>query len=222
MPTTIQTSVTPGLLACPECEAALETTQRYCVRCGARNQTADSPPARYFAAAAQRRRAPVAPARRRGVGIGTAALLAVLPLAIGIGVLVGRSGGDDGLAEALRKQRPTVVNVGGGGAGTAAAATDGDATRTTADAAAKDDKAEAAKRRKAKQVVATGVAGAAHSVVDHESTAASRDRDKAVVRRLNKQTGKSYVDSQRNLPDVIEVQKDPGAGPSTPQAPGQP
>lgn len=221
MPTTIQTSVSPGLLACPECEAALESTQRYCVRCGARNQAADSPPARYFAAAAQRRRAPAAAPRRRGVGIGSAVLLAVLPLALGVGVLVGRSGGDDGLAEALRKQPPTVVNVGGGGGAPAATAAGGGAAATAA-AAKKDEKTRAAKSRKPDKVVATGVAGAAHSVVDHRSTTLSRGRDKAVVRRLNKQTGKSYVDSQRNLPDVIEVQKDPGAGPSAPQAPGQP
>lgn len=139
----------------------------------------------------------------------------MLPLAVALGVIVGRANqGDSALLHALRAQKPTVVNVGGGtgadAGGGASAASASPATATKAAIAASEE------------VTATGVGGVAHSVLHHVSTPAERARDKQVVRRINQETGTSYIDSQRNLPDVIEVPSDAGAGPTTPQAPGQP
>ncbi|MGA2930002.1 MAG: hypothetical protein ABSG43_29240, partial [Solirubrobacteraceae bacterium] len=55
--------------------------------------------------------------RPRAFGLGTAILIAVIPLALGLGVLLGRAGnGQDGkLLAALRAQKPAVVNVTAGG-----------------------------------------------------------------------------------------------------------
>ncbi|HYV15408.1 MAG TPA: zinc ribbon domain-containing protein [Conexibacter sp.] len=204
---------TAAWLACAECQAPLDATQRYCVSCGARHTGADNPAARYFGALAARRRTPAPRPPRRGVGIGIATLLAVLPLAVGGGVLVGRAGhGDDALLQALRSQKPTVVNVGGGsggGTGTSTAGGSG-AGRGAGDGGAAGTGA----------VVATGIGGVAHSVLHHTSTAATRARDKQVVRRVSQQIGKSYVKAQRDLPDVIDVQSDPGAGAPAPTGAG--
>jgi hypothetical protein len=225
MPPTPTAGHDPALHACPDCESSLEPGQRYCIVCGAPNRTADDPAARYLAVAAQRRRpAPDVPPRRKGVGLGTAAVLAALPLAVGIGVLAGRSGNDGDLAAALRKQQPTVVNLGGTGTGTSAptVAGAGPAAKPGKDAKA-NAKVDAAAKKRSEAVVSSGVGGKAHSVEHHVSTAATKARDKAVVRRLNEETGKSYVESQRNLPDVIEVQPDPDAGPpAQAQSAGQP
>ncbi len=212
------TDTTQPWLACPECQAPLEATQRYCVSCGARQLGADNPAARYFGAAAQRRRAPVALPPRRGVGIGLAALLALLPLLVGVGVLVGRAGHDNSsLVSALRNQRPTVVNVGGGGTG----ASGNELARTTGNSAAsKSAKGSKASVAASNTVVATGVGGAAHSVLHHTSTASSRAKDKQQVRNLTKKTGKNYIQSQKTLPDVVDVQSDPGAGGTAPTGAG--
>ncbi|MEV4419546.1 hypothetical protein AB0L40_06145 [Patulibacter sp. NPDC049589] len=225
MPPTDTAGPVPALHACADCESPLQAGQRYCIVCGAPNRAAEDPAARYLAAASQRRRPVAAAPRRKGVGIGTAAVLAALPLAVGIGVIAGRSGDDGDLAAALRKQQPTVVNVGGGAGagGTATTAAGADAAAGAKQDAKADPKADAEAKKRSEAVVGSGAGGKAHSVEHHVSTATTKARDKAVVRKLNQETGKSYVESQRNLPDVIEVQPDPDAGPpATPQSAGQP
>jgi hypothetical protein len=115
--------------ACDQCGAPVEFSQRYCVVCGTRRKHAYDPAAQFLSAATSRARAPAAPTRssgprrRRSFGLGTAAVLAVIPLAVAVGVIVGHSGNtaDQKLLAALRAQKPTVVNVAGAG-GTAAAA----------------------------------------------------------------------------------------------------
>jgi hypothetical protein len=62
---------------------------------------------------------------RRSYSLGLALALAVIPLAVGLGVLVGRASnsGDDKLIAALRAQKPEVIATGGGTAAAAAATT---------------------------------------------------------------------------------------------------
>ncbi len=121
--------------ACDQCGAPVEDRQRYCVVCGTRRRHANDPAARFLADAtsrtrSSRRSSPATPARgRRTFGLGTAVMLAVIPLAVAVGVMAGGSagGGDANLLAALRSQKPTVVNVasagGAAGVGTAAAST---------------------------------------------------------------------------------------------------
>jgi len=107
----------------------VEANQRYCVVCGTRRKHAHDPAARFLAGATSRARAsgrgtPGSTTRgRRSAGLGTALVLAIIPLAVGLGVLIGRASNsqDDKLLAALRAEKPEVVNVGGGGATTAAA-----------------------------------------------------------------------------------------------------
>lgn len=107
---------------CEQCDAPVEAAQRYCVVCGTHRRHVPDPAARFHAGATSRHRSatrsargPAGP-RRRSFGLATALAIAVIPLAVAAGVLIGRSGNDSGskLIAALRAQKPTVVNVGGG------------------------------------------------------------------------------------------------------------
>jgi hypothetical protein len=109
---------------CDQCSSPVDEAQRYCVACGARNKRAEDPVGRYLAVATSRSRAarasrPVGRSTRRAPGLGTALVIAVIPVALALGVIVGRanSGGDAKLIDALRAQKTTVVTtVAAGGA----------------------------------------------------------------------------------------------------------
>jgi hypothetical protein len=136
-----ETSTTPGQEQgaherCDQCSSPVDEAQRYCVVCGSRNKRAEDPVARYLAVATSRSRAaktarPAGARRRRLSGLGTAAVIAAIPLAVAVGVIVGRanSGGDSKLIAALRAQKAPVVTVTGGGA---AASSDQASTTTPA------------------------------------------------------------------------------------------
>ncbi len=115
---------------CDDCGAALDDRQRYCIVCGARRKHADDPAARFLTAATRRRRASAAAAgssaasrRTNGVPLAVVAGIAAIPIALGAGVLIGRSsaGGDGKLIAALRAQKAPVISYGG----TAASASSG-------------------------------------------------------------------------------------------------
>jgi hypothetical protein len=133
-----ETSITPqgeqdAYERCDQCSSPVDKAQRYCVVCGARNKRAEDPVAGYLAVATSRSRAaktasPASGRRRRMPGLGTAAVIAAIPLAVALGVIVGRanSGGDAKLIAALRAQKAPVVNVTGGGSAASSDATSAD------------------------------------------------------------------------------------------------
>ena len=136
-PTAAETAPPHVYERCDRCSAPVDEGQRYCVVCGTRNQRAADPVARYLAVATSRSRAAKSarPAgagagagagRRRTAGLGTAAVIAVIPLAVALGVIVSRAGwgGDAALIAALKAQKPPVVTVtaGPGAASSASAA----------------------------------------------------------------------------------------------------
>jgi hypothetical protein len=101
---------------CEQCGAPLDEHQRYCVHCGSRRADAHDPAARYFATAVRRARSERAgtqseSSRASAPLVAGALVLAILPVAVGIGVLVGRNGGgtDSKLLAALRAQGPAVA-----------------------------------------------------------------------------------------------------------------
>jgi hypothetical protein len=101
LPVTPATLVSVGPFEpCQDCGAPLDRQQRYCVNCGARSAEAVNPASRYFAAASRQRRRSAQPAAA-AVGATpphsstkTAAVFffALLPIAVAVGVVVGRSG----------------------------------------------------------------------------------------------------------------------------------
>lgn len=115
-----------GFEHCPSCGALIAVDQRYCLECGNRRGEPRLPfmDAVVFMDAMNRPpEAPSEPAKKtkRGGISPNAALIAgvgVLLLALGIGVLIGRSG-NHGATQAAAP--PQVVTVGGGGGGEAEA-----------------------------------------------------------------------------------------------------
>jgi len=132
----VTTSIEGSGERCPTCQAPLAADQRYCLECGNRRgdprlpfmdavvfmdavKTANEPPP-----------PPPPPSESRPQGItANAALIAgigTLVLAIGVGVLIGRSG-DNGSATAAN-QTPQIIKVGGGGGGEEEAAPEAEAS----------------------------------------------------------------------------------------------
>jgi hypothetical protein len=64
--------------------------------------------------------------------------------------------------------------------------------------------------------------GTAHQVAGFRPSAQKVKQDTQLVQRINRQTGRTYVQSQRNLPDQIVVGGTPGSAPAPPQGSGQP
>jgi hypothetical protein len=128
--------------------------------------------------------------------------LALLPVAVGIGVLAGRHGGgtDQHLLDALRNQKAPIVKVGNVAAG---------ATPAASASAKKNAKAGQADKTGGK-VVANTKYGVAHQVSGYKPTAAKVQSDKKLVQHINSSIGKNYLQAQRNLPDTIVVPKGTG------------
>lgn len=176
---------------CAECGAPLDHGQRYCVVCGTSSRLPSDPVARYLADAARTRRAPSpAPAvpARRGDGRALGWALALLPLAVGVGILVGRGqpASDQALIAALRSQKPPIVQISAAGA---AAGTGG--------------AAPAARKR----APAAGAATPANAVaLQRQPTAKQKAQGAQIVKQIQAAKGQSYINQQRNsLPDTIVV-----------------
>ncbi len=116
----------PAYEQCEQCGTPVESSQRYCVACGTKRRHVSDPAAQYLAKAKSATRTRTgAPARprtttrraNRSLGLGTAFVLAVIPLAVGLGVVIGRSSnnGDDKLIAALKAQKPEIIQTSGGG-----------------------------------------------------------------------------------------------------------
>jgi hypothetical protein len=103
---------------CDQCGAPVEHSQRYCVACGAHRRHVRDPASRYLATRSSRARGsagarPPGTPRKGTSSLLTAVIVAAVPLAIALGVLVGRSSnnGDAKLLAALRNQKPQVVTT---------------------------------------------------------------------------------------------------------------
>jgi hypothetical protein len=107
---------------CTSCGAPLAPDQRYCVQCGQRRGQSRLPVAQPSAGGGQHVGAHRSGLRSPRFGVNSALIAGVgtLLLAMGVGVLIGRSGRNDSPSRAATPVQ--VVTVGGGGAGTATAA----------------------------------------------------------------------------------------------------
>jgi len=194
---------------CEECGAAMDPQQRYCVNCAARRGNGANPASRYFATMSKRARRPLArPAAKPSPTSRAAAVafFALLPLAVGLGVVVGRSGsgGDsdnEALLQALR-ERP---------AATATAAVPATAGATKNKKAAKAGKAAGKGEGK---VVAHTSNGDVHEVTNFKASKQKEEEDTKAVEENPEQTGENYIKAQQNLPDVIVVGGDGGSSPA--------
>lgn len=106
------------LSSCEECGAPMDAKQRYCISCGNRRKDAGSPAVQYFADSARSKRRAGAGRRTAGKPSGARAAAVIffvlLPIAVAVGVLVGRGGSEnnDDLIAAIE-----AAGAGGGTAG---------------------------------------------------------------------------------------------------------
>jgi hypothetical protein len=201
---------------CEECGAPLDPQQRYCVNCAARRGNGANPASRYFATMSQRVRRPAVRPPAKGASSSRAAAVgffALLPIAVAIGVIVGRSGtgnNDEALLEALHRQEAAVASTPTG-------------TPTTALNAGKKAKVKKAESTKGGgKVVAHTSNGTVHQVTGFKPTKQKTEEDTKLVESNPEQTGENYIKAQQNLPDVIVVGGDPNSAPAAPTGKGQP
>jgi hypothetical protein len=188
---------------CEECGAPLDPQQRYCVNCAARRGNGANPASRYFAMMSRRARRPAARPRAKAVSNSRAAAVgffALLPIAVAIGVVVGRGGSGGGeneaLLEALRRQDAAVASTAPG--------------PTVANTAKKAKAKNAAKASKGGgKVVAKTSNGTVHQVTGYKPSQKTVEEDTKLVESNPEQTGENYIKAQQNLPDVITVKGTP-------------
>jgi hypothetical protein len=199
---------------CEECGAPMDPQQRYCVNCAARRGNGANPSSRYFAMMSKRAWRPLAaPATKQAQTSRAAAVgfFALLPIAVALGVMVGRSGGSsdnsDALLQALRERQAT--------ASTAAPTTAATATSTAKakkKATPKTKKAEAAAEKKS--IVAQTKNGTVHSVTNFHASQQKEAEDTKLVEENPEQTGENYIKAQQNLPDVTVIGGDGSTAPA--------
>ena len=153
----IQTSAVSGGDQCAHCGAPLAVDQRYCLQCGQRRGDPRLPfmDAVVLMDAVRRTEQgppPPPPAKKQRGGISPNAALitgiGVLLLALGLGVLIGRSGNDSTTASAPAAPQVITVNEGGGSSGGAEAGggeSKGPSTGSTKAPKSKKEKAAKAK-----------------------------------------------------------------------------
>ena len=210
-----------GLEPCEECGSPLDAQQRYCVECGARRGNGANPASRYFATMSKRARRPVAgPAKRppasRAAAVG---FFALLPIAVALGVVVGRSdsgGGDEAaLLKALKQSEAQVANAAANNATaqpTASTAQPNAKAKAKGKGAAKKSKAEKKLESEGGKVVAKTDNGTVHQVTGYKPTKAKEEQDTQLVEENPEQVGENYIKAQQNLPDVVVVGGEGGGG----------
>ena len=141
-------TIAPGGEPCPGCGTSLAGDQRYCLQCGTRrgdarlpfrDALAGRPPGGYIERVIERYAPEPVPEARTGLTF--LAGLACLLLALGVGVLIGRSG--QSTATPAKAAAPQVIQVGGGAAATTTPTTTDGAGATPAKAKKQSKKAKA-------------------------------------------------------------------------------
>jgi hypothetical protein len=164
------------------------------------------------------RRSLARPPAKSGPGSRAAAVgfFALLPIAVALGVAVGRSdsggGESEALLRALRNQEAAIASN-SAGATTAAAANP---------KAKKAGKTGKVAEKGGGKVVAKTKNGTVHQVTGFVPSQKKTEEDTKLVEENPEQTGENYIKAQQNLPDVIVVGGDPGSAPAAPTNGAQP
>jgi hypothetical protein len=208
----------PGYEPCEECGVPMDPQQRYCVNCAARRGNGANPSSRYFAQVNRKAKRPLVVAKKdksapsaRAAAVG---FFALLPIAVALGVIVGRgdSGSDDtdALLQALRAQEATAATTASPGAATTAAG--GGAGGKAAKGG--DGKPPKGADASGGKVIAQTENGVVHEVTGYEPTKQKEEEDTRMVEENPAQVGDTYIKAQQNLPDVIVVGGDGGPAPA--------
>jgi hypothetical protein len=205
-----------GIEPCEECGAPMDPQQRYCVECAARRGNGSNPSSRYFAAMSKKSRRPLTKGQAKGPGGGSRAaavgFFALLPIAVALGVVVGRSGSgdsnEDALLKALHQAETQQVAAAPAEEEATAAATPTKGKDKGSKGAAKGKKAAKETAKKAEshgKVLAKTKNGTVHEVTGYEPSKETEEADTKLVEENPEQTGENYIKAQQNLPDVVVV-----------------
>jgi hypothetical protein len=194
---------------CEQCGSPVDHAQRYCVVCGSRRKHVPDPALKYMASSGARTRAGNKPAAqsgrsRRSAGLGTAIVIAMIPLAVALGLLIGHNGNssDAKVLAALRARPASVVNVTAGGGGTESASTSGSSSSS---GKSKHKKSSKSGDNSGKVLNKTKY-GSFNSVASIKPPTQQQQAQGAqVVKHDESDTNQSYVNQQKNLPNVIPV-----------------
>lgn len=208
-----------GIEPCEECGAPMDPQQRYCVECAARRGNGSNPSSRYFAAMSKKARRPLTKGQAKAPGGGSRAaavgFFALLPIAVALGVVVGRSGSGDSNEQALLKalhqaekqqlaaapaETGTTAPAGQTGAGEKA----GKGAKKGAKGSAKEE-AKKAEKGSTGKVLNKTKNGTVHEVTGYKASKATEEADTKLVEESPEQTGENYIKAQQNLPDVVVV-----------------
>lgn len=204
---------------CDQCGAPVDAHQRYCVTCGAHRRHVNDPAARYLSQATARSRTSRAgsgtrqtrpPGRTRGLG--TALVLAVIPVAAAVGVMVGRSSNNNDaqlIQELARRQAAVVATSSASPAATTPAAVP-TATRTHSQGGRHAKNAHASGKSAsstgtAGRIISTTQYGSASQIAGATPTKAQVQQGAQATQQVQKSTGKSYVNQQSSLPGTVVV-----------------
>ncbi len=202
---------------CDECGAPVDKTQRYCVACGVHRRHVPDPAARYLSQATARSRTGRRAAGNRtprpggrSRGLGTALVLALIPVVAAVGVMAGRSSNnnDARLIQQLAKRQAAVVTSPAAGAATTAtpAAVGAGAGRTQRQAkTSKRSGRSTSATKNAGKVVSTTQYGSVTQIAGSKPTQAQEQQGAAATQQVQKSTGKNYVNGQSNLPGTVVV-----------------
>jgi hypothetical protein len=192
----------------------MDPQQRYCVNCAARRGNGANPSSRYFAAMSAKARKPLVGPKKEKSAPGSRAaavgFFALLPIAVALGVIVGRGGGSDGgdndaLLQALRAQEASAATT---------QTTAGAATATTAGGKAKAKPKTKKEEVKAEGKVTQTANGDVHEVTNFKASKSKEAEDTKLVEENPEQVGDDYIKAQQNLPDVVVVGGDGGSAPA--------
>ena len=197
---------------CDECGAPVDKDQRYCVACGAHRRHVADPAARYLSQGTARTRSVRSPAagrtlrRARSRGLGIALALCLIPVAAALGVVIGRSSnnGDAQLIQALARRQAQTLTVGGGSAGGTTSAGASTATSSARRAAKKATRGHRSKRAHAAKVPRRATVPSARSPASRPPRVRGQ-QGAAVTQKVQKSTGKAYVNQQSNLPSQVVI-----------------
>jgi hypothetical protein len=200
-----------GYEPCESCGAPLDSQQRYCVNCATRRGNGANPSSRYFALMQKKARKPVSrPATKAPGGSRAAAVgfFALLPIAVALGVVVGRSGSGEGdneaLLKALKQQEAATAS--------AAPTTESTGTTTKSKKNKKNAKASKGADKEGGKVIAKTKNGTVHQVTGYKPSKEKEETDTQLVEENPEQAGENYIKAQQNLPDVVTIGGDGGSG----------
>jgi hypothetical protein len=191
--------------SCEQCSSPVDANQRYCVVCGSRRKHVVDPALRHLASAGARARGPAkggtpSGRTRRSAGLGTALVIAVIPLAVALGR--SDNGSDAKVLAALRAAHAPVVNVtAGSGSGSTLAS-----TVTSSSSKSSQHKKSASSGTNSGKKLSTTKYGSFNSVASiNAPTQAQQQQGAQVVQHDQSNTNQSYVNQQKGLPNVISV-----------------